>query len=138
MTRDIRPDLRERLEEERSNRERAIEKRRKAEAEEKEAVDNISRLMGLLEREAARFGEMAPAGDARKPDSVGDFFIQLMREAPHSKEELRIAAEKAGYFKGPENPKRVTHLTITNMERGGRIKRDANDRYTEAPRGAAH
>jgi len=53
---------------------------------------------------------------------LADFFIVTLRErGPMTKEALKAAAERAGYFGLQEGGGRKTHATLENIKRSGRI-----------------
>jgi hypothetical protein len=95
-------------------------------AEEKQGI--LNGLRRLLDSEQRAF---AAGGDDRvQPNALSnlvrpnmplaDFLLQEMAErGPKSKEELRDAAQEAGYFK-PGDGGRAVHATVVNLLRVGR------------------
>lgn len=62
--------------------------------------------------------------------SLADFFInQLIHAGAMSKDELRLAAEAAGYFE-PGGGGRSTHATLENIKRSGRVIFGDDGKYT--------
>jgi hypothetical protein len=118
MIRDIRQDLRERL--------RTLEAQRdKLHVELKEAEQQIGVLMHMLEIEDRRFADKAPS-EVRKPmTKLSDFIYGELGRRRMTKEEVKIVAERAGY----ENVGRGVHLTLVNMEKSGRIRLVADNKY---------
>ncbi len=126
--RDIRADLRERLE--------------AAEAEAKAATDRVQIIKGMLEAEEARFASAQPILPGsivgvlpeRIPGispslSLDDFLVKAVRRGVSDKEELRDAAIREGYFMGSNQaPGRVVHAKLTNLVRDGSLKK-VGDHY---------
>jgi hypothetical protein len=140
--RDIRTDLRERLN-------AAEESRSVLNNQLSVLTAEISTLMKLLELEDSRFefGSAAtlPAQKVR-PLSVGaesrgaqgkaaddtlvDFILSFTKMRPRTKREIRDAAVNELAFKPSESPGRVVHLTLLNLERAGKVNRLPDDRYS--------
>lgn len=87
-------------------------------------------LQTLIEVERRRLGEP----DERLPLAVptmelGEFFLtRLQVESPQSKDDLRAAAERAGFFPDGDGG-RKTHATLMNYARSGRIRTLPNNMY---------
>jgi len=121
--RDIRHDIRERLTE--------IEERRsRLQTELSAAEDESHLLMRLLDIEDERFPANAAQAPSQPEQTAGDFVIdQLRKRGSMTKDEVRDAMERAGYFAGGEAPGRSAHLTLVNLERSGRLRSDDSGRY---------
>jgi hypothetical protein len=128
--RDIRDDLKERLDgiEARRLRLRDVLKDLDAEA------TVINQLL-LFENQRRHVpgplsgGVYISAGDQRL-QPVADFITDLLRAGgPLSKNNIRLKCEDAGYFKGEEATGRVVHATLMNLMRHGRIRLRENGLY---------
>lgn len=130
--RDIRQDLHERLAAAKKNR-AGIQ----SELEELDAEANL--LSRLLEMEDAR----ARTGSALKALKIvpvlpiADFFVEVIKERPRTKDELRELAQAKGYFAESDSPGRAVHLTLVNMVRAGRIREREDGKYREAEKKSA-
>jgi hypothetical protein len=130
--RDIRPDLTERL----SSME---ERRAQLRAELRDLDAQAELLKNLIQVETRRFSSdeerhhyLMSAGFRRLPP-IGDFIDDLLRASPMTKDEIRVKAEEAGYFKGDEAAGRVLHATLLNLERHGRIVSSPDGKYELVP-----
>jgi hypothetical protein len=92
-------------------------------ADEKQAfLNGLRRLLDNEERAFANGGSGSnPVADLVRPNMpLADFILQEMAErGPKTKEELRDAAQLAGYFR-PGDGGRAVHATIVNLTRVGR------------------
>jgi hypothetical protein len=126
--RDIRPDLRERLEE-------ALHRRDRHLAQVKSAEVDIQAYQGMIEREDARYN--ARAADVPKPpsDALASFVFKALLMRPQSKEDLRHSAANAGY----DVDGRSIHAVTVNLVRTGKIKELKDGVFgVDAERAAAH
>lgn len=142
--RDIRPDLRDRLAvvEKQGNAQNAeYESKRKALEDEHKAKiavleEEWRALKQMIEVENRRYGD---AGDSAQSFtstmSLDDFFVATVEKfGTASKKNLRDEAERAGYFRGAESAGRVTHTTLMNIVRGGRLREIAPEVYAPGNR----
>jgi hypothetical protein len=131
--RDIRSDLRERLEDVTARLEAENEayssERRRLEVEHAKKLDELAhRRNALLLLINGETEDEASGGDRAFPSlsetlSLKDFFLTKVRErATMNKEDLKDAAERAGYFKDCEAPGRVTHTTLLNLVSSRQLK----------------
>ena len=125
--RDIRDDLRERLD--------GLGKRREAakaayDSEIKSITEEEVLIRGLLLVEQRRLG-VAQDTPKATPIPLADYFLMLMNGGPRTKEELRENAQQSGYFQGEESPARVTHATLMNILRAGRAREVSEGLYVK-------
>lgn len=156
--RDIRADLRERLE--------------LAEAQAKAANEHVKLIKGMLEAEEARIAYSPPLElkfssastnaleasltvadkinadfeaslrniaalrnsivNDHKPQlpDLDEFLLKAVRRGVHEKDELRDAAVRAGYFEGRvQSPGRIIHATLLHLVKDGRLQK-AGDHFT--------
>ena len=118
--RDIRQDLRERLEAKRQQR-----IRHELALEQCDAA--IRSYEALLAEEEARvaapmlhataLGPLAPNGATRPTPtlSLDDFIVKAVGEGVTTKDEIRDRAVAAGYFQGAESPGRVIHAKVLHL-----------------------
>lgn|GEM_PF-1899260 len=145
--RDIRDDLRERLE--------GIDTQRDGLRKSLEALDTEREIvLKMLEFETKRHAystteslrirvrstALAAAAD-KITDAVVPFssrpmltFIEgLLDKGAYTKEELRAEGEAAKMFTGNEAPGRIIHAMVMNLERHGRIRQRADGKYEKIP-----
>lgn len=131
--RDLRDDLRERLG-------LLSERRQKAKAQydgEIRAIDTEEGpLKALLALEERRLG--GPEHETKGMGSLPDFFAKMMENGPATKDELREAADILGFFTDAGAAGRVTHATLVNMVRGGRIRELAEGKFELVAKSAIH
>lgn len=134
--RDIRADLRERMES-LSGRESEIsreygrllkEAERWADEQMKLVQEERAAIFSLLNIEQRRHGEQA---DVPIPHiQLPDFLVQeTAKRGIASKEDLRLAAVHAGYFPDGESGGRQIHATLMNLVRGNKIIETQSGRY---------
>lgn len=125
--RDIRSDLKERLE-------IAENSRGEVEADYKAAIkaaeDRFRQRTAIVEREIAAIRSLLDI-ETRRSGSTADtavspslpikeFFVNVVRgSGPTTKPQLRDLADAAGYFKSGENPGRTTHGHVQSLVRQG-------------------
>lgn len=130
--RDIRQDIHERL--------AADKKTRTTIQSELEKLDaKIDLLSRLLEVEEARIRTTSAVKALKIVPAlpVSDFFVEVIKERPRTKDELRELAQAKGYFAESDSPGRAVHLTLVNMVRAGRIREKENGKYREAAKESA-
>jgi hypothetical protein len=100
--------------------------------EQSDAVAERNALQTLLEAEERRHRE--PVTRAEPPAmELGEFFLmQLRLYSPMSKDDLRVAAERAGFFTEGESSGRRTHTTLMNYARSRRIRELPGGMYANA------
>lgn len=88
-------------------------------------------LAQLLENENRRLGVTAQEAAPTAPTMpLDDFFVQQVQtKSPRSKDDLKEAAIKAGYFPDVTTAGRATHTTLLNITRANRIRNLGNDNY---------
>lgn len=154
--RDIRGDLRARIKslEETSEREQAefIKKQEEATAEHRKSMDAIKgalagyRRMLELEESLAEHNmldtenKMGPSlAEVKIPVPASriplyEFFIaELKEKGPLSKDELREAAQRAGYFSAGDGGGRATHATLANITRSKRVVVGDDGKFSVSP-----
>lgn len=118
--RDIRADLKERLEENERERSRIA-------ARLKELDFATAALMNLLDLEDKRIGDLFP--ENREKLTLLEFVLSELSDGQErSKDELRESAKKNNYSAEGGSLGRAIHATIMNLVRSGRIE-EVNDRY---------
>lgn len=123
--RDIRQDLKERIEAEYARREPlavALE----------EIENNIAGLKRLLQAEEDRAsGNGAHKAPPSKPSaSLEDYLMKMLSKGPKTLQEMRAGAMAAGYFHGSkESPGRAIHGKLLNPLRAKTIVRDDDRKY---------
>ena len=119
-TQDIRPGLRERLDE-------ADRKLAELQAELARVADDKEAIRHLLAREDQRYRVTEPPAPAVKPPSValGDYILAALRDKPQTKEDLRLRADQSGY----EGAGRAVHATLMNMVQSGRLRQNSDGTY---------
>jgi hypothetical protein len=134
--RDIRSDLQERLT---ANAERRLAIKTRFDAEMR-AIDNedsnLKSLLAIEERRLTAVGALTRTStQAIEINAIplADFFVMQMQGTPRTKDELRQMGQDAGYFKGEESPARVTHTTLLNIVRVGRIRELPNVSFVSGP-----
>lgn len=145
--RDIRDDLRERLQ--------GIDAQRDGLRKSLEALDSEREIvLKMLEFETKRHAYSAQGAltpEARSAAlkaavaKLADNAIQLssrpiltlveglLEKGAYTKDELRAEAETAGMFTGNEAPGRIIHAMVMNLERHGRIRQRADGKYEKIP-----
>jgi hypothetical protein len=104
------------------------ERERRFLTEDAEALAEMRALEHLIELERRRGGarETPPAPPPRQAPAqdLADFFVaRLAEQSPQHRDDLRKAAEEAGYFDDGESAAgRRTHATLMNTARAGRIR----------------
>lgn len=133
--RDIRPDLRVRLDEKKALRLRAMAQAEAYQAEikmlETLILDEDVRLgsgHGRLRVNGHDVGEAVPKPSA----TLDDFIIKQAANGPKSKVEIGELAVAAGYFKPSEKPGRTIHARVVNLERAEKINKLDDGRYEAA------
>lgn len=133
VLRDIRPDLRDRLNllETDVSQARAEFDRQLAELQTnfqkviKENTNQIEALKALIDAEDRRMGGGLPTvHQEAKPlpaTPLGEFLLERIKERERTKEELKQIAIEAGYFSDPEKAGRSIHATVVNLLRGKSI-----------------
>lgn len=123
-------------------------------AEHKQAVDSVNKAIESYKSMLALEESFAESVLHSKQDVIGphleahqqvkislptsrpalsEFFVaQLMEKGPMFKEELRKAAQAAGYF-GDFNGGRATHATLTNITKSGRLTVNGEGKYIVSP-----
>ena len=101
--------------------------------EQSEALAERNALQTLLDLEERRqFDKPLPRLEPPSME-LGEFFLmQLQVHSPMSKDELRGAAERAGYFMDGESGGRRTHTTLMNYARSRRVRELPDGRYARA------
>jgi hypothetical protein len=137
MTREFRDELQDRLAivddrdvalQHEYERERAVLEERIG-RERRELHEERQALRKLIELEDNRLGIPAPLRSPPKVD-LGEFFlVEILMHGERTKEELKIAAIDAGYFRDGESAGRSTHATLTNYVRHGRLRQLPGARY---------
>ena len=130
--RDIRGDLRERLESvtariEAENEAYSSERRRLEAEHAKKSGELTERRNALLLLINSETEGQSLDGDRELPPlpntlSLKDFFLTKVRQQTMNKEDLKDAAERVGYFKDGELPGRVTHTTLLNLVSSHQLK----------------
>jgi hypothetical protein len=116
-TRDIRPDLRARLETAIASRDRAREHLNFFDSE----VNALTRLLALEDR---RFSETIGTVEDKQPFLTG-FIIERLKKRRMSKDELRVVAAEAGF----EIDGRSIHATLVNLVRTGKVRLEEGGFY---------
>lgn len=123
--RDIRPDLRERIEARRADRDRILEQL--------EAYDaSIEALEALLASEEARMMTENAKVDIRIVPAMplDDFLVQAISRGVRAKGELRDSAIRAGYFQDTkQNPGRVVHAKLLHLVKDGKVRLNGKREY---------
>lgn len=141
--REIRPDLRERLEaaiklqkEERDDFERKL---KALEQDHRRRLDSLGRYRAALEQllafESERAGVAPPTLTQKLAALVplGDFLVaKLQGHGPMEKDQLRAEAKLTGYFAAGDG--RTFHVTLMNIKTGGRVVQLPDGRYVCAER----
>jgi hypothetical protein len=119
--RDIRPDLRERIQARHAAREEAAQKL-------DEIEDEIEALDALLASEEQRvtIETMVERIHSVPPENLDDFLVKAVERGVSAKTELRDTAIRANYFVLSEkNPGRVVHARLLHLVKDGRLRMDA-------------
>ena len=141
--RDITKDLQEReklidqmIEQERhifEAQKRKLEEAHRARIEElKVARGNLVRLLSIEEQlrnkaSGGKVEQLALPGAARMP--FAEFLLHLLLDGPKSKDELREAALRAGYFADGAAVGRALHATLINIQRNGSVEESNSGDY---------
>jgi hypothetical protein len=124
--RDIRQDLKERLN-------AAETVRAAAEKQLRAAQNEVDMLTALLNLEASRTVDIVSGPERKSPDKpVADFIMDIIARAPSTKDEIKDYAAAARYFTVGDSPGRIIHATLVNLVRAGRVKALRDGRYAEA------
>ena len=128
--RDIRADLRERLEAEHAAF-KVLEEQLAA------SEDRMVSMQQLLELEEARLASVAisqPNGPVIPTESIDHFLVKAVQRGVSDKEELRDAAIRAGYFTDSKQaPGRVVHAKLMNLLREEQIAK-AGEGFVPKPK----
>jgi hypothetical protein len=132
--RDIRPDLKVRLDDKKAKRLRALAQAEGYEAEiamlEKLIADEDTRLGPGLGRHR---GNGHDTDAAPKPSvTLDDFIIKQATSGPKTKVEIGELAVAAGYFKPSEKPGRTIHARVVNLKRAEKLNELGDGRYEAA------
>jgi hypothetical protein len=141
---DIRPELLERQNAAETRRAQAQahydHERSRLEAKYRSAMADFDRELGalktLFEIEMRRHEgpSSLPAELAAPRLPLADFFITTLHSRGRlTKDELKAAAEKAGYFSDGESSGRATHTTLLNIVRAKKIVEDEDGVYAYPP-----
>ena len=94
--------------------------------------------MTLVSMEGGTEEERAELREARPSPfrlSLPEFFLTFVfKEGPTSKEDLRAAAHEAGYFGDEASAGRVTHTTLLNLEKNGKLLKLEDGDYVSPSR----
>jgi hypothetical protein len=130
--RDIREDLKERIA---TNNKRRADLKAHYDVQTKALDDETALLSRLLAFEEHRFRVYRGGREFPAPTiPLAMFFVETLRKmGPMTKDELRRAAVKEGYFEDDDDGGRSTHASLLNSERGNRVKRLEDGRYEAVP-----
>ncbi|SRR5216684_7545752 len=118
--RDIRQDLRERLNE-------IMTQEQKLREQLVALQEQNEHLTAMLEKEQLRWPQNGPepkpdAGSQQNPGELSDIIRELLRSGePWNNWQLTQAALKRGYKFGERQPGRVLHFTLLGMFKGGEV-----------------
>jgi DNA gyrase/topoisomerase IV subunit A len=133
---DIRSELRERLKDVQTRLDEEKEHygaaRRTLDAEHANNMEKLTALRAALITvfESENVGERAPDRTLPRLNlSLKDYFLTVLHtRGPMTKDELKDAAERAGYFDAA-TAGRATHTTLLNLSSSGRLNRLSDGRY---------
>jgi hypothetical protein len=99
-------------------------------AKQSEADEEYRALETLIRLEEQKTGTRTVVQPRQFRLPLQDFFIlALDKHGPLSKDDLRDQAARASYFAEGDSAGRVTHATVINLVRSGRIKEATGGRY---------